>query len=581
MHGYDFTALMRRLNVDVTNSNQVLPKIQYRQEIARTPTDAYLSRSSKPRGRGSSARPARGVSARSGGHDALLLNEPSSSSTALVVSQEVAPLSGPFKQRLVRPVSAPASAVQRSQKVPSSTHRAVDAHDGEDEPSGRLERYLLSKRREELAAAEEEGREVSPLRSRGGRSSREKAVGQARVGARPTTPMMKATYEARAEIPSNTVHGLTSMDNFEALPAGSEIPFTEALQRGKQYHEHTLTKDAPGQNSSTIKTNHMVVAAGNALNSTVEISIEQPMAEQVPCKKLIGQASVGSSLHRPDMIQTEFATDNAEAPCSSLAGKLPWSASSPGGNLSGNRINASAPLTPSSGGKSLDFLVAQAAEQEAAEMQGGRKIASVPLVEERDKDEIDDANSVDLRAAIMDAESLAAAAEAQARAAREEVARLCTAIARTKAKPERGAAASQEKEAYPRPTPEISPAPSATENPADRVKLETQTSALNNDVIVSGHVDDSCESQQPDTATDIGLERTDLVASVFRTHDWNNSGNLDVFELASAVAEIWGKPPSTAQVSAMVHASDATATNALTLQQFSDLLSKDWPEDDA
>jgi len=583
MHGYDFTALMRRLNVDVTNSNQVLPKVQYRQEIARTPKNASLSRSSKLQGRGSSARPACGVSARSSSLELVAATrgtEPSSS-TAITVSEGAAPLSGPFKQNQVRPVSAPASAAQRS-KIPSSSMRgAIDMHSGEDETSGRLERYLLSKRREELAVSEEEGKEVSPLRSgSGGRSSRERAVRQAKVGARPTTPMMKATYEARPELPTNGVNGLPPTDNFEAL-LESEFTSTEASRNSSHIHQQVAHEESPQKSGAMIEINHNPATAVEqiALSTEVEEAIEQPRTEQMPYEKSIDQALANDHVKKTEMIETTHVEKSTESTCPSPARNLPcWSASSPGGALSGHRINASAPLTPSSGGKSLDFLIAQAAEQEATEMNISRNMASVPLKEEVDEDGGDDANSVDLRAAILDAESLAAAAEAQAQAAREEVARLRMAITRSKTKPENGEAFLEGNDTH-SPTTDVQSALSATEDPANRVS-ETQTSMLTNDEVAKMRDEECCEAQQHHDPATIGIYSAEVVASVFHDHDWNNSGDLDIFELASAVAELWGKPPSTAQVSAMVRASGAMATNSLTFVQFTDLLAKDWPEDD-
>jgi len=583
MHGYDFTALMRRLNVDVTNSNQVLPKVQYRQEIARTPKNASLSRSSKLQGRGSSARPACGVSARSSSLELVAATrgtEPSSS-TAITVSEGAAPLSGPFKQNQVRPVSAPASAAQRS-KIPSSSMRgAIDMHSGEDETSGRLERYLFSKRREELAVSEEEGKEVSPLRSgSGGRSSRERAVRQAKVGARPTTPMMKATYEARPELPTNGVNGLPPTDNFEAL-LESEFTSTEASRNSSHIHQQVAHEESPQKSGAMIEINHNPATAVEqiALSTEVEEAIEQPRTEQMPYEKSIDQALANDHVKKTEMIETTHVEKSTESTCPSPARNLPcWSASSPGGALSGHRINASAPLTPSSGGKSLDFLIAQAAEQEATEMNISRNMASVPLKEEVDEDGGDDANSVDLRAAILDAESLAAAAEAQAQAAREEVARLRMAITRSKTKPENGEAFLEGNDTH-SPTTDVQSALSATEDPANRVS-ETQTSMLTNDEVAKMRDEECCEAQQHHDPATIGIYSAEVVASVFHDHDWNNSGDLDIFELASAVAELWGKPPSTAQVSAMVRASGAMATNSLTFVQFTDLLAKDWPEDD-
>jgi Ca2+-binding EF-hand superfamily protein len=67
-----------------------------------------------------------------------------------------------------------------------------------------------------------------------------------------------------------------------------------------------------------------------------------------------------------------------------------------------------------------------------------------------------------------------------------------------------------------------------------------------------------------------------LIEEVFYRFDTDSSGDLDTFELSNAVAELWGYPPNTAQVTAMVHDTGAVETNTLTLQQFTDVLAKDW-----
>jgi len=66
------------------------------------------------------------------------------------------------------------------------------------------------------------------------------------------------------------------------------------------------------------------------------------------------------------------------------------------------------------------------------------------------------------------------------------------------------------------------------------------------------------------------------IEEVFYRFDTDFSGDLDTFELSNAVAELWGRPPNTAQVTAMVHDTGALETNTLTLQQFTDVLAKDW-----
>jgi hypothetical protein len=67
------------------------------------------------------------------------------------------------------------------------------------------------------------------------------------------------------------------------------------------------------------------------------------------------------------------------------------------------------------------------------------------------------------------------------------------------------------------------------------------------------------------------------IRSVFERFDVNSSGDLDTFELSSAVAELIGRKPSTLQVAAMVSAAGAEATNVLTIDQFDHLIRTfDW-----
>jgi Ca2+-binding EF-hand superfamily protein/C-terminal processing protease CtpA/Prc len=73
-----------------------------------------------------------------------------------------------------------------------------------------------------------------------------------------------------------------------------------------------------------------------------------------------------------------------------------------------------------------------------------------------------------------------------------------------------------------------------------------------------------------------GAHSAALVGACFRRFDFDSSGDLDTFELASAVSELWGQPPTTAQVTAMVRATGALETNTLSLQQFTELLATDW-----
>jgi Ca2+-binding EF-hand superfamily protein len=77
-------------------------------------------------------------------------------------------------------------------------------------------------------------------------------------------------------------------------------------------------------------------------------------------------------------------------------------------------------------------------------------------------------------------------------------------------------------------------------------------------------------------STEPGAHSAEVIADVFRRYDFDSSGDLDVFELASAVSELWGQPPTTAQVTAMVHATGAFETNTLSLQQFANVLATSW-----
>jgi hypothetical protein len=67
------------------------------------------------------------------------------------------------------------------------------------------------------------------------------------------------------------------------------------------------------------------------------------------------------------------------------------------------------------------------------------------------------------------------------------------------------------------------------------------------------------------------------IRSVFERFDVNSSGDLDTFELSSAVADLIGLKPSTLLVAAMVSAAGAEATNVLTIDQFDHLIRTfDW-----
>ena len=60
------------------------------------------------------------------------------------------------------------------------------------------------------------------------------------------------------------------------------------------------------------------------------------------------------------------------------------------------------------------------------------------------------------------------------------------------------------------------------------------------------------------------------------TYLQDGSGDLDVFELSSAVKELWGQAPSPTQVIAMVRETGALATNKLSLAQFASIFDEDW-----
>jgi Ca2+-binding EF-hand superfamily protein len=65
------------------------------------------------------------------------------------------------------------------------------------------------------------------------------------------------------------------------------------------------------------------------------------------------------------------------------------------------------------------------------------------------------------------------------------------------------------------------------------------------------------------------------IEAIFKRFDWDESGSLDSFELSSAVEAAWGRPPTMAQVLAMISAT-SSADFSLSLQQFADVLATDW-----
>jgi len=81
---------------------------------------------------------------------------------------------------------------------------------------------------------------------------------------------------------------------------------------------------------------------------------------------------------------------------------------------------------------------------------------------------------------------------------------------------------------------------------------------------------------EPSTPRDMSDE---LLHELFMRYDVNESGNMDTFELASAVGEVLGHVPTTAQVTAMVEAAGAEH-GTLTLNQFSFLVRSFNLEDD-
>ena len=81
---------------------------------------------------------------------------------------------------------------------------------------------------------------------------------------------------------------------------------------------------------------------------------------------------------------------------------------------------------------------------------------------------------------------------------------------------------------------------------------------------------------EPSTPRDMSDE---LLHELFMRYDVNESGNMDTFELASAVGEALGHVPTTAQVTAMVEAAGAEH-GTLTLNQFSFLVRSFNLEDD-
>ena len=168
---YDLTDLLRRLNVDVTNVQQVVPRSEWLRDH-------------------SSPNNTRRLDSGGGGRE----------------------VSG-----RLRPSSAPASSSNRGSASVSEARWSPE--NGNDEGSGKLERFLLAKRRKELSStssearssgAEEEHPRRQPQRARPGSAHGDKV--KVYVAKRPTTPLMKATTTA-APVSSISASGSDTIPN--------------------------------------------------------------------------------------------------------------------------------------------------------------------------------------------------------------------------------------------------------------------------------------------------------------------------------------------------------------------------------
>ena len=74
---------------------------------------------------------------------------------------------------------------------------------------------------------------------------------------------------------------------------------------------------------------------------------------------------------------------------------------------------------------------------------------------------------------------------------------------------------------------------------------------------------------RPVRPSDMSPER---IMTVFAQYDVDGSGDLDTFELAAAVTEIYGQRPKTPQIHAMVRMAGAEKTNSLRPEQFASLV---------
>ena len=88
----------------------------------------------------------------------------------------------------------------------------------------------------------------------------------------------------------------------------------------------------------------------------------------------------------------------------------------------------------------------------------------------------------------------------------------------------------------------------------------------------------TAEESEPNlpTADSSPRYKFEEIKTVFKAFDHDKSGDLDTFELSEAITALWGRTPTTGEISSIIYGAGAQETNKLSLDKFSAAINQKW-----